>query len=115
MIASALMGDANASIPTPQPVHMRPMFGSFGKALSTSIAFVSQAAIDNPVLQGLQLNKTLAAVHTCRDIKKADMIHNSWQPVITVDPQTYLVHADGERLVCEPASELPLTQRYFLF
>lgn len=115
MIAWALMGDANASIPTPQPVHMRPMFGSFGKALSTSIAFVSQAAIDNPVLQGLQLNKTLAAVHTCRDIKKADMIHNSWQPVITVDPQTYLVHADGERLVCEPASELPLTQRYFLF
>jgi urease subunit alpha len=115
MIAWALMGDANASIPTPQPVYMRPMFGSFGKALSTSIAFVSQAAIDNPVLQGLKLNKTLAAVHTCRDIKKADMIHNSWQPVISVDPQTYLVHADGERLLCEPASELPMTQRYFLF
>ncbi len=115
MIAWALMGDANASIPTPQPVHMRPMFGSFGKALSTSITFVSQAAIHNPVLRDLQLNKTLAAVHTCRNIKKADMIHNNWQPVITVDPQTYLVHADGERLLCEPATELPMAQRYFLF
>lgn len=115
MIAWALMGDANASIPTPQPVHMRPMFGSFGKALSTSITFVSQAAIHNPVLRDLQLNKTLAAVHTCRDIKKADMIHNNWQPVITVDPQTYLVYADGERLLCEPATELPMAQRYFLF
>jgi urease subunit alpha len=115
MIAWALMGDANASIPTPQPVHMRPMFGSFGKALSTSITFVSQAAIHNPVLRDLQLNKTLAAVHTCRDIKKADMIHNNWQPVITVDPQTYLVYADGERLLCEPATQLPMAQRYFLF
>lgn len=91
------------------------MFGAFGKALSTSITFVSQAAIDSPSLQELQLNKTLAAVHTCRDIKKADMVHNSWQPVITVDPQTYLVHADGERLLCEPAKELPMAQRYFLF
>ena len=115
MIAWALMGDANASIPTPQPVHMRPMFGAFGKALSTSVTFVSQAAINNPVLRDLQLNKTLAAVHTCRNIKKADMIHNNWQPVITVDPQTYLVHADGERLLCEPATELPMAQRYFLF
>lgn len=115
MIAWALMGDANASIPTPQPVHMRPMFGAFGKALSTSVTFLSQAAINNPVLRDLQLNKTLAAVHTCRNIKKADMIHNNWQPVITVDPQTYLVHADGERLLCEPATELPMAQRYFLF
>jgi urease subunit alpha len=115
MIAWALMGDANASIPTPQPVHMRPMFGAFGKALSTSVTFVSQAAINNPVLRDLQLNKTLAAVHTCRNLKKADMIHNNWQPVITVDPQTYLVHADGERLLCEPATELPMAQRYFLF
>lgn len=115
MIAWALMGDANASIPTPQPVHMRPMFGAYGKALATSLTFVSQAALDNPALHALQLTKTLAAVHSCRSISKADMVHNSWQPTITVDPQNYLVHADGERLICEPAKELPMAQRYFLF
>lgn len=115
MIAWALMGDANASIPTPQPVHMRPMFGSYGKALATSLTFVSQAALDNPSIQALGLTKTLAAVQNCRAISKADMIHNSWQPTITVDPQNYLVHADGERLICEPAQELPMAQRYFLF
>ena len=115
MIAWALMGDANASIPTPQPVHMRPMFGSFGKALATSLTFVSQAGLNNPALHNLGLNKTLAGIHSCRNISKADMIHNSWQPTITVDPQNYLVHADGECLVCEPAKELPMAQRYFLF
>jgi urease subunit alpha len=115
MIAWALMGDANASIPTPQPVHMRPMFGSFGKALSTSLTFVSQAGLNNQALQDLGLNKTIAGIHSCRNIRKADMIHNNWQPTITVDPENYLVHADGELLVCEPAKELPLAQRYFLF
>jgi urease subunit alpha len=115
MIAWALMGDPNASIPTPQPVHMRPMFGAYGKALSTSITFVSQAALHNPSIEALNLTKTLSAVHSCRDVTKADMVHNSWQPNITVDPQTYLVHADGELLVCEPAKELPMAQRYFLF
>ncbi|MEY3942320.1 MAG: urease, alpha subunit [Pseudomonadota bacterium] len=115
MIAWALMGDANASIPTPQPVHMRPMFGSFGKALSTSLTFVSQAGLKNQALHDLGLNKTIAGIHSCRNIRKADMIHNNWQPTITVDPENYLVHADGELLVCEPAKELPLAQRYFLF
>jgi urease subunit alpha len=115
MIAWALMGDPNASIPTPQPVHMRPMFGAYGKALSTSITFVSQAALHDPSIAALNLTKTLSAVHSCRSVNKADMVHNSWQPTITVDPQTYLVHADGELLVCEPAKELPMAQRYFLF
>ncbi|MGA0013557.1 MAG: urease subunit alpha [Burkholderiaceae bacterium] len=115
MIAWALMGDANASIPTPQPVHTRPMFGAYGKALATSLTFVSQAALDSPALHALQLTKTLAAVHSCRSISKADMVHNSWQTTITDDPQNYLVHADGERLICEPAKELPMAQRYFLF
>ena len=115
MIAWALMGDANASIPTPQPVHMRPMFGSFGKALSTSLTFVSQAGLNNQALHDLGLNKTIAGIHSCRNIRKADMIHNNWQPTITVDPENYLVHADGELLVCGPAKELPLAQRYFLF
>ena len=115
MIAWALMGDANASIPTPQPVHMRPMFGSFGKALSTSLTFVSQAGLNNQALHDLGLNKTIAGIHSCRNIRKSDMIHNNWQPTITVDPENYLVHADGELLVCEPAKELPLAQRYFLF
>jgi urease subunit alpha len=115
MIAWALMGDANASIPTPQPVHMRPMFGAFGKALSTSLTFVSQSAFDSGTLQPLNLTKTLAPIHSCRAVQKSDMIHNDWQPTITVDPETYLVHADGEKLVCEPAKTLPMAQRYFLF
>ena len=115
MIAWALMGDANASIPTPQPVHMRPMFGAFGKALSTSLTFVSQPAFNSGSLQQLNLTKTLAPIHSCRVIQKSDMIHNDWQPTITVDPENYLVHADGELLVCEPASTLPMAQRYFLF
>ncbi len=115
MIAWALMGDANASIPTPQPVHMQPMFGAFGKALSTSLTFVSQSAFKGGSLQALGLTKTLAAVHSCRSVQKSDMVHNDWQPAITVDPETYLVHADGEKLVCEPAKTLPMAQRYFLF
>jgi len=109
------MGDANASIPTPQPVHYRPMFGAFGRALKTSVTFVSQAALDNPQVRGLQLGKPLVAVRQTRKVRKADMIHNAATPKIDVDPETYAVRADGELLVCEPASVLPMAQRYFLF
>jgi urease subunit alpha len=115
MIACAAMGDANASIPTPQPVHYRPMFGSFGKALNTSITFVSQAALSNPEVQALGLQKPLVAVKNNRNIGKKDMVHNAYLPTITVDPETYLVHADGQLLMCEPADVLPMAQRYFLF
>jgi urease subunit alpha len=115
MIAAAAMGDANASIPTPQPVHYRPMFGSFGNALQTSVTFVSQAALASPAIAALQLRKPLVAVCRTRAIGKADMVHNGATPKIEVDPETYAVRADGELLVCEPASVLPLAQRYFLF
>jgi urease subunit alpha len=115
MIASAAMGDPNASIPTPQPVHTRPMFGSFGKALRTSITFVSQAALKNPALQEMQLARPLEAVRKTRKIGKKDMVHNDLQPKIDVDSETYEVRADGELLVCEPAKVLPMAQRYFLF
>ncbi|WP_153130750.1 urease subunit alpha [Dechloromonas hortensis] len=115
MIAAAAMGDPNASIPTPQPVHYRPMFGSFGKALKTSVTFVSQAALNNPAVNALQLQKPLVAVSGTRTLKKSDMVHNGATPEITVDPETYVVKADGVHLVCEPATELPLAQRYFLF
>jgi urease subunit alpha len=115
MIAAAAMGDPNASIPTPQPVHYRPMFGSFGKALKTSVTFVSQAALNNPAVAALGLSKPLVAVSGTRTLTKADMVHNSATPEITVDPETYVVKADGVHLVCEPATELPLAQRYFLF
>lgn len=115
MIAAATMGDANASIPTPQPVHYRPMFGSFGKALKTSLTFVSQVALDNPALKALDLQKPLVAVKNCRHISKQDMVLNNATPKIEVDPETYHVMADGELLICEPASEVPLAQRYFLF
>jgi urease subunit alpha len=116
MIAAAAMGDANASIPTPQPVHYRPMFGSFGGALAaTSLTFVSQAALDNPQVKALGLKKTLSAVKNTRNLGKKDMIHNDYTPDITVDPETYLVHADGQLLMCEPATFLPMAQRYFLF
>jgi urease subunit alpha len=115
MIAAAAMGDPNASIPTPQPVHYRPMFASFGKALSTSITFVSQAALNNPAVRGLGLNRPLEAVKNTRKIGKRDMVHNDWQPKIDVDPETYEVRAEGELLVCEPAKVLPMAQRYFLF
>ena len=115
MIAAAAMGDPNASIPTPQPVHYRPMFGSFAGGLKTSLTFVSRAALDNPALRSLGLAKPLEAVKQCRNVRKADMVHNGATPVIEVDPETYAVRADGELLVCEPARVLPMAQRYFLF
>ena len=116
MIAAAAMGDANASIPTPQPVHYRPMFGAFGGALhATSLTFVSKVSLDNPQVQTLGLKKKLSAVKNTRNLGKRDMIHNDYTPVITVDPETYLVHADGQLLMCEPATSLPMAQRYFLF
>ncbi len=115
MIAAAAMGDANASIPTPQPVHYRPMFGAFGGALGTSVTFVSQAAVDHPATAALRLHKPLVAVHRTRGIGKADMRHNAATPKMEVDPETYAVRADGELLVCQPAGVLPLAQRYFLF
>jgi urease subunit alpha len=115
MIAAAAMGDPNASIPTPQPVHYRPMFGSFGKALKTSLTFISEAALANPAVAALDLQKPLVAVKNCRNISKKDMVLNNATPKIDVDPETYQVMADGEFLICEPATELPMAQRYFLF
>lgn len=117
MIAAAPMGDPNASIPTPQPVHYRPMFGAFGKAVTTtSLVFVSQAALANGLKSRLGTDKEMVAVENTRGgISKKSMIHNDATPDIRIDPETYAVVADGELLVCEPASELPLAQRYFLF
>lgn len=115
MIAAAAMGDPNASIPTPQPVHYRPMFGAYGGGLKTAVTFVSQAALNNPELGKLGLQKTLVAVKGTRGVKKSDMVHNTWMPNIEVDPETYEVLADGMPLVCEPAEVLPMAQRYFLF
>lgn len=115
MIAAAAMGDPNASIPTPQPVHYRPMFGAYAGGLKTAVTFVSQAAIKNPEVAALGLQKTLVAISGTRHVKKKDMIHNSWMPKIEVDPETYRVLADGMDMVCEPATELPMAQRYFLF
>jgi urease subunit alpha len=117
MIAAAPMGDPNASIPTPQPVHYRPMFGAFGKAVtSTSLVFVSQAALANGLRNRLGTEKEMVAVENTRGgISKKSMIHNDATPDIQIDPETYAVVADGELLVCEPAKELPLAQRYFLF
>jgi len=115
-IAWSVMGDANASIPTPQPVFYRPMFGSFGRAIgSTGLAFVSKAALEADVPRKIGLAKQAVAVKNCRRIGKPDMIHNSATPKLEVDPETYEVRADGELLTCEPASVLPLAQRYFLF
>jgi len=115
-IAWAQMGDPNASIPTPQPVVMRPMFGAFGKAVGgTSVAFVSAAAAKAGVGAKYGLSKEVVAVSKCRGIGKADMVHNSAMPKITVHPETFEVTADGEMLTCEPAKELPLAQKYFLF
>ena len=115
MIVLAPMGDPNASIPTPQPVHYRPMFAAFGRALSTSVIFVSAASLEQPELHALGLGKPLVAVHGTRALGKRHMIHNDATPRLEVDPETYEVRADGELLTCEPATELPLTQRYFLF
>ena len=110
------MGDPNASIPTPQPVHFRPMFGAFGTAMqSTSLTFVSQAALDAGVGAALGLNKTLAAVRNTRTVGKRDMKLNDAMPNIEVDPETYDVRADGVLLTCEPAAVLPMAQRYYLF
>ncbi len=115
-IAAAPMGDPNASIPTPQPVHYRPMFGAFGKALTaTSLVFVSQAALDRNIGEKLGVEKKLVAVENTRAIGKKDLVHNSATPAITVDPETYEVTADGELLTCAPAEVLPMAQRYFLF
>ena len=116
-IIAAQMGDPNASIPTPQPVHYRPMFGAFGKALtSTSVVFVSKAAIVNDLRGKLGTVKDMVAVENVRGgISKESMIHNDATPDIRVDPETYTVTADGELLVCEPATELPMAQRYFLY
>jgi urease subunit alpha len=115
-IAWSVMGDANASIPTPQPVIYRPMFGSFGRVPgSTSITFISKAAQEAGIPAQLGLRKRAVAVENCRKIGKKDMIHNSAMPHIQVDPETYEVRADGELLTCEPMAELPLAQRYFLF
>jgi urease subunit alpha len=116
MINLALMGDPNASIPTPQPVHYREMFATRGGALSaTSITFVSQAAEAGGIADRYGLQKRLVPVHGIRTVRKKDMIRNSYQPKITVDPETYQVVADGELLMCEPAKILPMAQRYFLF
>ena len=116
MIAAAPMGDPNASIPTPQPVHYRPMFGAYGAAPGqTSLLFVSKLSVERDSLAALKLTKRLSAVSGCREVRKADMVHNSWLPNIDVDPETYVVRADGEVLTCEPMSVLPMAQRYSLF
>jgi len=115
-IAWAAMGDPNASIPTPQPVLYRPMFGALGRAVgSTALTFVSAAALADGVPQRLGLHRRAVAVSRCRGLGKRDMIHNDALPRIEVDPQTYQVRADGTLLTCEPARVLPMAQRYFLF
>ncbi len=115
-IAAAAMGDPNASIPTPQPVHYRPMFGAYGGAMHrTSITFVSQAALAGGVAEAYGLRKHLAAVKGCRTVTKTDMVHNGYLPQMHIDAQTYEVRADGQLLTCEPATVLPMAQRYFLF
>ncbi|WP_145006512.1 urease subunit alpha [Pseudomonas oryzihabitans] len=115
-IAASLMGDANASIPTPQPVHYRPMFGSYAGMLhDTSLTFISQAAFEAGVPEQLGLKKRIGVVKGCRTAQKSDLIHNDYLPTIEVDPQNYQVKADGQLLWCEPAEVLPMAQRYFLF
>jgi urease subunit alpha len=115
-IAWSAMGDPNASIPTPQPVLYRPMFGSFGGAIATTaITFLSDVATRAGLSQKLGLKKIIRAVRNCRSIGKKDMVHNSATPNIEVDPETYEVRVDGKAITCEPASVLPLAQRYFLF
>jgi urease alpha subunit len=116
VIAWSQMGDPNASIPTPQPVYMRPMFAALGKAVGPACySFVSQASLDAGIVQKYGLSKRAMAVGNCRNLGKKDMKLNSATPVITVDPETYRVTADGEALVCAPAESLPLAQRYCLF
>jgi urease subunit alpha len=116
LIAMAAMGDPNASIPTPQPVHYRPMFGAFGGAIAkTSLTFVSQAGLNAGIGERFGLRKTLSAVRNIRGIRKRDMVHNSYTPRMEIDAQTYTVRADGQLLTCEPATVLPMAQRYFMF
>ena len=116
MIVAAPMGDPNASIPTPQPVHYRPMFGALGGARhATCVTFVSQAALADGIGARLGLRKRLSPVAGRAPSARRDMVHNDALPVIEVDPQTYEVRADGQLLTCEPATSLPLAQRYFLF
>jgi urease subunit alpha len=116
VIAWAQMGDPNASIPTPQPVFMRPMFGGFGRAPGPiSIAFTSKVALEKKTVNGYGLSKRLVPVENCRAVRKTDMKLNDATPDLTIDPETYEVTADGDRLVCDPAEKLPLAQRYFLF
>ena len=115
-IAAAAMGDPNASIPTPQPVHYRPMFGAYGKSLThSSVTFVSQAGFDLGMADALGLEKRLSPVSGTRTVNKSHMVHNNYTPKMEVDPETYEVRADGLLLTCEPATELPMAQRYFLF
>jgi urease subunit alpha len=115
-IAMAAMGDPSASIPTPQPVHYRPMFGAHGGALTRgSFTFVSQAGLDAGIGERFGLHKRLSAVKNIRAVRKQDMIHNGYLPKMDIDPQTYAVRADGELLSCEAATVLPMAQRYFLF
>ena len=116
-ISTALMGDPNASIPTPQPIHFRHMFGAYGQSLTnSSITFVSESSLKNNIKEKYGLKKQLIAVKNTRSqISKKSMINNNFQPNIEVDPETYEVRANGEKLTCEPAISLPLTQRYFLY
>jgi urease subunit alpha len=115
-IAMAAMGDPNASIPTPQPVHYRPMFGAFGGAIAKgSLTFVSQTGLAAGIKERFGLAKTLSAVKNIRGVRKQHMVHNNYLPKMEIDAQTYLVRADGQLLTCEPATSLPMTQRYFLF
>jgi urease subunit alpha len=115
-IAMAAMGDPNASIPTPQPVHYRPMFGGFGGAIAKgSLTFVSQAGLAAGIKDRFGLAKTLSAVKNIRGVRKLHMVHNDYLPTMEIDAQTYAVRADGQLLTCEPARSLPMTQRYFLF
>ncbi|MCX3880561.1 urease subunit alpha, partial [Stenotrophomonas maltophilia] len=116
LTAIAPMGETNASIPTPQPVHYRPMFGALGSARHhCRLTFLSQAAAANGVAERLNLRSAIAVVKGCRTVQKADMVHNSLQPNITVDAQTYEVRVDGELITSEPADVLQMAQRYFLF
>jgi urease subunit alpha len=115
-IALAAMGDPNASIPTPQPVHYRPMFGSYGSSMTQSnITFVSKSALALDVKEKFALKKQVMAVHGIRQIGKKDMVHNDFAPTMQIDAQTYEVRANGELLTCEAATVLPMAQRYFLF
>jgi urease subunit alpha len=117
VIAAAMMGDPNASIPTPQPIHYRPMFGAYGRARTgSSLTFVSDAAVEGGLARKLKVQKRLVAVENTRGgLRKKSMVHNGATPKIEIDPETYAVTADGELLVCEPAETLPMAQRYFLF